>query len=422
VSITGAHRDSNFSSDPPSEASSDPSFEHSSDLYSDLSKVSAIWRLNLRRAVGDRRVLFVAAALPIMLILVIGFVSGRNARAPLGVVVLDRGPIASRYVGLLKASDSVQVHLESSVASERDGVLRGTILSALVVPKGFDGAVRSGGPADLQVMARAGNTGSYAAQTAITAAFGVVSAEWSAARHLSATSGKPTAVEFSEISSTTNAVYRAAVAKFESDQPGPYSYTTPANLVLFVFLTLLVMASGLVETRRMGLLRRMLASPTRPSVVVLGELVSTAVMGLVQGIGLLVVGRLLFGVRWGDPVAVLLVVVVLAAAAAGASVLLGTVARSQEQAVAIGIVVAVALGMLGGCTWPLSTVGPLMRAVGHIAPQAWAMDAFVRLVFGHSGIGGILPDVGVLATFAAALVVLATVRLRAVAKADAAVV
>jgi ABC-2 type transport system permease protein len=391
-------------------------------MSSDLQKVAAIWRLNLRRAVGDRRVLFVAAALPIMLILVIGFVSGRDARAPIGVVVSDPGPIASRFLALLQESKSLQVHLESSVAAERDGVLRGTILSALVVPRGFDAAVRAGRPADLQVMARAGNTGAYVAQTAITGAFGVVSAEWSAARHLAVTEGTTPTVEFSKVASTTDAAYRAAVARFDSDQPGPYSYTTPANLVLFVFLTLLVMSSGMVESRRMGLLRRMLASPTRTSVVVLGELLSTAVLGVMQGLGLLVVGRLLFGVRWGDPVGVLLVVVVVSAAAAGASVLLGTVARSQEQAVALGIVVAVALGMLGGCTWPLSGVGPLMRAVGHVAPQAWAMDAFVRLVFGHSGIAGILPDVGVLAAFAVVLLTVATVRLRAVATAGDAMV
>ena len=111
-------------------------------------------------------------------------------------------------------------------------------------------------------------------------------------------------------------------------------------------------------------------------------------------------GRLVFGVRWGDPIGVILLVIVLAIAASGASVLLGTLARSQEQAVAVGIVVAVALGMLGGCMWPLSGVGPLMRTVGHVAPQAWAMDAFVRLIFGHSGLVGILPDVGVLALFA----------------------
>jgi ABC-2 type transport system permease protein len=117
---------------------------------------------------------------------------------------------------------------------------------------------------------------------------------------------------------------------------------------------------------------------------------------------------------------VLILVVVLALAAGGASILLGTLARSQEQAVALGIVIAVAFGMLGGCMWELSNVGPLMRTVGHIAPQAWAIDGFVRLVFNHSGLSAILPDVGVLSLFAFGLVLLAVLRLRAVASAEGA--
>jgi ABC-2 type transport system permease protein len=393
----------------------------SRDGNSNLSKVLAISQVNRRRAVGDRKVLFVAAALPIMLILVIGFVSGRDVRAPLGIVNMDRGPIATRLVSLLDSFPSVQVHLESSVASERDAVLRGQLLGALVIPEGFDTSVRGGRTATLQVLTRSGNTAAFQTQVAVSGAYDVVVSEWQTAQHLAAFTATTTTSAFGRVARETDTASKNASVRFSGGAPGPYSYTTAANLVLFVFLTLLVTSSGLVEIRRTGLLRRMLASPTPAGVVVVGQLVSSAILGLLQGIGLLVVGRLVFGVRWGDPLGVILLVIVLATAASGASVLLGTLARSQEQAVAVGIVVAVALGMLGGCMWPLSGVGPLMRTVGHVAPQAWAMDAFVRLIFGHSGLVGILPDVGVLALFALGLVALATSRLRSVAIASGAV-
>jgi ABC-2 type transport system permease protein len=383
--------------------------------HPDLAKVLAISAINRRRAIGDRRVLFVAAALPIMLILVIGFVSGRDVRAPLGIVTVDHGPLGTRLVELLEKSPSVQVHIESSASSERDGVLRGTLLGALVIPADFDATVRAGRTTDLQVLGRVGNTGAVQAQVAVSAAYGILVAEWASAERLATASGMSDASALARVASKTDVASQKAVSEYEGNQPGPYSYTTAANLVLFVFLTLLVTSSGLVETRRTGLLRRMLASPTRPRVVVLGQLVSATILGLLQAVGLLVVGTLVFGVRWGDPVGVLLLIAVLSVAASGASVLLGTVARSQEQAVAVGIVVAVAFGMLGGCMWPLDNVGPLMRSVGHVAPQAWAMDGFVRLIFGHSGIVGVLPDIGVLALLALALVAIATERLRAVA-------
>lgn len=389
-------------------------------MGSSLSKVLAISQINQRRAVGDRRVLFVAAALPIMLILVIGFVGGRDLKAPLGIVVYEHGPFEARLVRLLESSPSVEVRIESSKGTSEDDVLRGVLLGSVVVPSDFDTAVSEGRHVSLDVMERSGNSASYLTQGAVAAAYDVLASEWATARTIAHTEGTSPRVAFDSVGERTDHAYAEALDKFTGNQPGPYSYTTAANLVLFVFLTLLVTSSGLVEARRVGLTRRMLASPTPVGVIVVGQLVSNTVLALAQGIALLAVGKLVFGVRWGDLTGVLLVLVVIALAASGASVLLGTLARSQEQAVAVGIVAAVAFGMLGGCMWNLDTVGPLMRTVGHIGPQAWAMDAFVRLIFGHSGITGILPDTGVLALFALGLLTLGALRLRSVASAQAA--
>ena len=66
---------------------------------------------------------------------------------------------------------------------------------------------------------------------------------------------------------------------------------------------------------------------------------------------------------------------------AGAGLLVASTVRNGEQAQAIGIPVAIALGMLGGAMWPLEIVGSTMRAVGHVVPHAWAMDAWVELIF-----------------------------------------
>jgi ABC-2 type transport system permease protein len=57
--------------------------------------------------------------------------------------------------------------------------------------------------------------------------------------------------------------------------------------------------------------------------------------------------------------------------------------------------------------YPLSAVGPVVRGVGHIVPQAWAMDAFVKLIYDHDGLSAVLPEVGVLALLAAVLCALA---------------
>jgi len=105
-------------------------------------------------------------------------------------------------------------------------------------------------------------------------------------------------------------------------------------------------------------------------------------------------------------------VLLLAVAGAGANLVTGTIANTPEQAISVGVPVGIALGMLGGTMWPLEGVGAAMRAVGHLFPHAWAMDAFVSLVFHHGHVGSISSDLLVLLLWAVGLAVIATVRLR----------
>jgi ABC-2 type transport system permease protein len=193
----------------------------------------------------------------------------------------------------------------------------------------------------------------------------------------------------------------------------PFSYTAPSNLVLFVFITSLASAIGMVQARELGVIRRMLATPTPPAAIVLGFAVTSLVLALGQSVVLLLVGGALFGVHWGDPIALGLLIVGLCVAATGAGLLLGTIVRHAEQAITVGPALGIALGMLGGCLWPLDSVGPLMRTIGHVAPQAWAMDGFVALIYGGDHVTALGRDIGVLALFAVGLMGLATWRLRA---------
>ena len=155
-----------------------------------------------------------------------------------------------------------------------------------------------------------------------------------------------------------------------------------------------------------------MASPTSAGAVVFAEMIGAFLVALFQSALMLAVGGLLFGVDWGPPLAVASLLVALALVCAGSGLLLATVVRTPEQAISIGPPIGIAMGMLGGCMWPLEGVGPVMRAAGHVVPQGWAMDGFISLVFDHRGFGGIVAPVGVLLLYAFALLALATVRLR----------
>ncbi len=71
--------------------------------------------------------------------------------------------------------------------------------------------------------------------------------------------------------------------------------------------------------------------------------------------------------------------------------------RTEEQAISVAVVLGIVCGLLGGCMYPLDVVSPAIRVVGHFVPQAWAMDAFIKLIYDHVGLTTVLPEIGALA-------------------------
>jgi ABC-2 type transport system permease protein len=171
---------------------------------------------------------------------------------------------------------------------------------------------------------------------------------------------------------------------------------------------------ALIESRRLGVSRRMLATPTSPATVIAGETLGRVLISCVQALVIILGSALLFGVNWGAPAGVAAVVVLFALVASGAGIFVGTLFRNEQQAIGVSLLLGLGLGALGGCMVPLEVFSPVMRRVAHATPQAWGNDAFARLVGHGASIAGILPQLGVLAAYAAVLLTLAAWRLRRV--------
>jgi ABC-2 type transport system permease protein len=343
--------------------------------------VIPIVRVNLRRATGDRRYLFVATVFPVLFILVTGILAG-SPKEPIGVVHPSH-----RLLELVARTGDLKVRVEPNRAQLGDDILRGRVVAGLVDLRAAPGSVR------VEFVSESASTGAVQARTDVVALLDLMTAE-----------GAHAAVTDDTLAHTD---VPAALS--------PFSYVAPADLVLFLSITVLLLASGVVESRRLGIMRRLAAAPVRRRTVLAAQITTSLCIAAVQSAGLLVVGRVIFGVHWGNPAGVFLVLAMLSLAYAGAAALVSMRSRSEEQAISVAVVLGIVCGMLGGCMYPLDVVAPVVRAVGHVVPQAWAMDAFVQLIYHHAGLAAVLPDVAALALFA---VVLGAVALRAYARTE----
>jgi ABC-2 type transport system permease protein len=297
-------------------------------------------------------------------------------------------------------------------------VERGNYDAGLEIPAGYDAAITSGRTATLSYVARPGVAGQQLGQEVRSVvdhqATLLGAARFAVAQHaapdISAglTAAKRVAPAVPAVSvrqeSAGKTLFPQAVSQFDES-----SWT---ELLLFMFLTALTASIALIEARRLGVPRRMLATPTSAGTLVAGEVLGRLLIGLVQALVIVFGSALLFGVHWGQPIAVIALVALYGLVAAGFGIFIGTLFRSQQQAQGISLLLGLGLAALGGCMVPLEVFSPTMRTIAHITPHAWANDAFAKLIGDGDTIGAILPQLGVLAIYAVVLLSLATWRLR----------
>jgi ABC-2 type transport system permease protein len=374
---------------------------------------------SLRRLARDRLALFFLVLLPVVIILIIGLAFGDagSERLPVGVADEGAGPLGRELRAELEASPALDARAYDDADALRKAVRRGVVAAGVVLPAGYDDDLRSGGQAGVAFVTDQTRPAPAPVRSAVAAVVARQAAQVKAARFAAGTAGVPfdTALARARALAATQPrvqVEATTVGGREDALPAGFNYTAPANLVLFVFITSLAGAASLIEARRLGVTRRLLATPTTAATILLGEALGRFAVALLQGLIIFLVGWLVFGVDWGDPPAALLLLVTFALVATGVGLLGGAVLRNAEQATSIGPPVGIALGMLGGCMWPLAIVPAPMRAVGHLFPQAWAMDGFIALIARNAGLAGITRQLAVLAAFAAVLLALATWRLR----------
>lgn len=373
--------------------------------------VGAVLAANLRRLARDRIGLAFIIAVPFLLILLIGLANpggdGSVAR-PVGLVApADASGPTARLVAALEADPTLRLTRFGDVDAMTAAVRRRVQAAGIEIPSDLASTLASGGRADVRFYVDPSGVPPLAIRTAVAQAVDEVGAGLRGARVVAERTGISVAAALDALDAVPTfgapEVERETLGAAGRTLPGGFAYAAPAYLVLFMFINTLVAAWGLPADRASGLTRRTLAAPTTAAAVLVGEWLYRLVVALVQAALIVVVGAMAFGVAWGDPLAVAAIVLAFALASTGASILLGSLARTPEQVTAIAPPLGIALGMLGGCMWPLEIVGPTLRAIGHATPHAWAVGAFTDVVGAGAGLADIAPDLAAIMAFAVVL-------------------
>jgi ABC-2 type transport system permease protein len=389
------------------------------------SVVATICRDDFQHLTRDRTALFFMLVLPVMVMIIVGATFGSiPERIPVGLLDADRTAASAEFRALLQRTPTLAVYPYTDEAELRRDVRTRSLDGGIVIPASFGATLDAGEPVALAMAVDLTQPNSQSLATIVSSAVAQEGEIIAAGQFAAAQTGADREASVQRARQLRERVPPVPVRidPLTVDSPtdrsrspnagNPYAYTAISNLVLFVFVSTLAAGSATVERRQLGVTRRMLAAPVTAGAIVAGTGVSRLGMALAQSFVILAIGSLLFGVYWGEPVAVALLVTTFAALSTGVSLLVGATVANPNQVQAIGVPVAIGLGMLGGCMWPLDIVPEPMRVIGHVTPHAWAMDSWILLALANAGTPAILRNVAVLAAIAGVLAVAAALALR----------
>ncbi len=157
------------------------------------------------------------------------------------------------------------------------------------------------------------------------------------------------------------------------------NFFAPNIAVVFLFIGAGLGMRSLLMERSAGTLARITAAPLRPTQIVLGKLLAIFVTGLATIFVIWAVTTLAFGANWGDPLGVVLMCVGATLAVCGIAVFLTSLAKTEQQAFGITMLVGLGLALLGGNLLPSGSLPDAFQVLALGTPNGWALVGFGRL-------------------------------------------
>ncbi len=334
---------------------------------------------DLRQRLRDRSFFIMGILAPLALSYVLSLVLGGALETgfdPVYVVVdEDMSATSAQITGTLD-----EIGFETVAASTKAAGLAmiddGEASAGFVLPAGFGDAVATNQEIEITVLGNQGaGIATLVAQAIAEGVAGEISAvQLSVGSVLAAGGGDQTELAQSASARPNALVLTDDVAG--TRQLDAKTYFAVSIATFFLFFTVQDSVLSILEERRQGTMSRLLAAPIKPVALLVGKSLSSLVGGLFSMVVLVLATTLLLGASWGNPIGVAILSVAGVLAAMGVGLIVGSFAKTAEQAQQFAAIVAVTLGFLGGVFFPITQTEGILASVSRLTPHFWLVRGF----------------------------------------------
>jgi ABC-2 type transport system permease protein len=363
-----------------------------------MQRVWALSAKEVRHVLRDPRTLYLALAMPIVMLLLFGFgVSFDLEHLPVAFVDMDQSSSSRELRRRLCAGDQFDDAGTWTAPDQAEArLIGGEAIAALVIPAGFERDLRRGQRTELQLLID-GSDNSSATQ---------VRAKLDASiRVLGLSLARSAASPPLEARSWTrfNPEGRSAV------------YLVPGitALVLAIVAVLLTALTVSREWER-GSMAQLFATPVGRLEIVLGKLLPYLLLGTLAVLLVLAVGSWVFNMPFrGSAATLALVALLFITGMLGQGLLVSVVARNQMLATQMATLSSMLPSLLlSGFVFPIANMPKPLQLISMVIPARYFIDALRGVLLRGNGIAELWPDALALALFSAFMVLVSTVRFR----------
>ena len=381
----------------------------------------------LRQRLRDRSAFFIAFVAPTLLAAIISGAFGggfgptfTNIHARVAIADEDHSQVSKAFASVLTSPQLrglITLRTSGSAANVRDLVRTNKASAGYIVPSGFQNAVTSGARADVVVVGRADDGFEASIAQAVATSF----TEQVQASRLSVFAAIRSGASLKNVSTLAADAARERIpvqladAGLATRKVTGADYFGPGMAMFFLFFIVSTGARSLFAEREQGTLPRILAAPAPKSAIILGKAAAIFVLGLVSMTTVFVSMHVLFGVHWGDPLAIAILTVLVVLALMSLTALVQTLAKTEEQAAAYGSVVGIVLALAGGNFFPLFQMPVFLQKLSALTPNGWALRGFTDIAYDGAKAANLLPNFAAIAAFVLICGSIAAVRARRIA-------
>jgi ABC-2 type transport system permease protein len=351
--------------------------------------------------------------MPFFMLIMTGFIfpTGNSyTDVPVALVDLDHSQMSHQFMKQLedmnKKTNMMEITDASSLEDAKTMITRGQVYGAIVIPKGYSKNLTAGKQTNITVLSD--NSIPQLSMTMNAIGSQIVSGMGSAMGQMNVQS---LAVKANQ-TVDPRAVIAPLIPEVKGTVPGNlnyFSFVAPGMLMMIVMMGAMTgIPRAISHEKEIGTFDGILAAPVSEISIIMGKTIAQTVRGFIQGIVVMILAVLVFGVTIQGSILLTIATLLLGIFSfIGLGILLTSLSNNEETATILMTVLQFPMMFLTGVFFPIQQMPWFMQDLSKFLPLTYAISAMRKVMIMGAGITDVIPEVTILVIFGAIMLLIA---------------